>query len=543
MGQSKKLNKQPRSLSPLVLLSGISKSFDGKEVISQLDLTINNGEFLTLLGPSGCGKTTVLRLIAGLETVDAGHIMLDNQDITHVPAENRYVNTVFQSYALFPHMTVFENVAFGLRMQKTPAAEIAPRVTDALRMVQLEEFAQRKPHQLSGGQQQRVSIARALMNGGQVILADEPTGALDSHSGEEVMAILRQLRDRGHTVIIVTHDPLIAAQAERIIEIHDGKIVHNPPAQEKKREQGVDAAVVNTAPGWRQFASSFREALSMAWLAMAANKMRTLLTMLGIIIGIASVVSIVVVGDAAKQMVLADIRAMGTNTIDIHPGKDFGDDNPQYRQALKYDDLVAIQKQPWVNSATPSVSKSLRLRYGNIDIAVNANGVSGDYFNVYGMSFREGNTFNAVQQQDRAQVVVLDANTRRQLFPNKANVVGEVVLVGNMPVIVIGVAEEKPSMYGNSNLLQVWLPYSTMSDRIMGQSWLNSITVRVKDGVDSDQAEQQLTRLLTLRHGKKDFFTWNMDSVLKTAEKTTYTLQLFLTLVAVISWLSAASAL
>lgn len=373
------------------------------------------------------------------------------------------------------------------------------------------------------------------MNGGQVILADEPTGALDSHSGEEVMAILHQLRDRGHTVIIVTHDPLVAAQAERVIEIHDGKIVHNPLAQEKKREQGVTTAAVNMASGWRQFASSFREALAMAWLAMAANKMRTLLTMLGIIIGIASVVSIVVVGDAAKQMVLADIRAMGTNTIDIHPGKDFGDDNPQYRQVLKYDDLVAIQKQPWVNSATPSVSKSLRLRYGNIDIAVNANGVSGDYFNVYGMSFSEGNTFNTVQQRDRAQVVVLDANTRRQLFPNKANVVGEVVLVGNMPVIVIGVAKEKQSMYGNSNLLQVWLPYSTMSDRIMGQSWLNSITVRVKDGVNSDLAEQQLTRLLTLRHGKKDFFTWNMDSVLKTAEKTTYTLQLFLTLVAVIS--------
>ena len=123
MGQSKKLNKQPSSLSPLVQLAGIRKCFDGKEVIPQLDLTINNGEFLTLLGPSGCGKTTVLRLIAGLETVDSGRIMLDNEDITHVPAENRYVNTVFQSYALFPHMTVFENVAFGLRMQKTPAAE------------------------------------------------------------------------------------------------------------------------------------------------------------------------------------------------------------------------------------------------------------------------------------------------------------------------------------------------------------------------------------------------------------------------------------
>ncbi|MBF8846830.1 ATP-binding cassette domain-containing protein, partial [Escherichia coli] len=159
MGQSKKLNKQPSSLSPLVQLAGIRKCFDGKEVIPQLDLTINNGEFLTLLGPSGCGKTTVLRLIAGLETVDSGRIMLDNEDITHVPAENRYVNTVFQSYALFPHMTVFENVAFGLRMQKTPAAEITPRVMEALRMVQLETFAQRKPHQLSGGQQQRVAIA------------------------------------------------------------------------------------------------------------------------------------------------------------------------------------------------------------------------------------------------------------------------------------------------------------------------------------------------------------------------------------------------
>lgn len=138
MGQSKKLNKQPSSLSPLVQLAGIRKCFDGKEVIPQLDLTINNGEFLTLLGPSGCGKTTVLRLIAGLETVDSGRIMLDNEDITHVPAENRYVNTVFQSYALFPHMTVFENVAFGLRMQKTPAAEITPRVMEALRMVQLK---------------------------------------------------------------------------------------------------------------------------------------------------------------------------------------------------------------------------------------------------------------------------------------------------------------------------------------------------------------------------------------------------------------------
>ncbi|EAR8508423.1 spermidine/putrescine ABC transporter ATP-binding protein PotA [Salmonella enterica] len=226
MGQSKKLNNQPRSLSPLVLLSGISKSFDGKEVISQLDLTINNGEFLTLLGPSGCGKTTVLRLIAGLETVDAGHIMLDNQDITHVPAENRYVNTVFQSYALFPHMTVFENVAFGLRMQKTPAAEIAPRVTDALRMVQLEEFAQRKPHQLSGGQQQRVAIARAAVNKPRLLLLDESLSALDYKLRKQMQNELKALqRKLGITFVFVTHDQEEAlTMSDRIVVMRNGVI-------------------------------------------------------------------------------------------------------------------------------------------------------------------------------------------------------------------------------------------------------------------------------------------------------------------------------
>ncbi|EDH6754533.1 spermidine/putrescine ABC transporter ATP-binding protein PotA [Salmonella enterica] len=226
MGQSKKLNNQPRSLSPLVLLSGISKSFDGKEVISQLDLTINNGEFLTLLGPSGCGKTTVLRLIAGLETVDAGHIMLDNQDIPHVPAENRYVNTVFQSYALFPHMTVFENVAFGLRMQKTPAAEIAPRVTDALRMVQLEEFAQRKPHQLSGGQQQRVAIARAVVNKPRLLLLDESLSALDYKLRKQMQNELKALqRKLGITFVFVTHDQEEAlTMSDRIVVMRNGVI-------------------------------------------------------------------------------------------------------------------------------------------------------------------------------------------------------------------------------------------------------------------------------------------------------------------------------
>ena len=226
MGQSKKLNKQPNSLSPLVQLAGIRKCFDGKEVIPQLDLTINNGEFLTLLGPSGCGKTTVLRLIAGLETDDSGRIMLDNEDITHVPAENRYVNTVFQSYALFPHMTVFENVAFGLRMQKTPAAEITPRVMEALRMVQLETFAQRKPHQLSGGQQQRVAIARAVVNKPRLLLLDESLSALDYKLRKQMQNELKALqRKLGITFVFVTHDQEEAlTMSDRIVVMRDGRI-------------------------------------------------------------------------------------------------------------------------------------------------------------------------------------------------------------------------------------------------------------------------------------------------------------------------------
>jgi len=534
-------------MTALLDLNNIRRSYpsgDGQvEVLKGITLRINAGEMVAIVGASGSGKSTLMNILGCLDKPTSGTYRVAGTDVSLLSSDRlaqlrrEHFGFIFQRYHLLSHLTAAQNVEVPAVYAGTERKARLERAKALLTRLGLGERADYQPSQLSGGQQQRVSIARALMNGGQVILADEPTGALDSHSGEEVMAILHQLRDRGHTVIIVTHDPQVAAQAERVIEIRDGEIISNPPAKTEAATPANHDAIMTQAGGWRQFASRFQEALTMAWRAMAANKMRTLLTMLGIIIGIASVVSIVVVGDAAKQLVLADIRSIGTNTIDVYPGKDFGDDEPQYQQALKYDDLQAIQKQPWVKSATPAVSQNLRLRYGNIDVAASANGVSGQYFNVYGMTFSEGASFNDEQLKGRAQVVVLDSNTRRQLFPNKASVVGEVILVGNMPATVIGVAEEKQSMFGSSKILRVWLPYSTISGRIMGQSWLNSITVRVNEGYSSEQAEQQLTRLLSLRHGKKDFFVWNMDGVLKTAEKTTRTLQLFLTLVAVISLL------
>lgn len=211
--------------SPILTLSGVRKAFEQQDVLDDFDLTINDGEFFTLLGPSGCGKTTVLRLIAGFEQADAGSIYLAGEEIGGLPAEQRPVNTVFQSYALFPHMTVFDNVAFGLRMAKVAKDEVAPRVDEALSVVQLSEFARRRPHQLSGGQQQRVAIARAVVNRPRVLLLDESLSALDAKLRRQMQLELKQLqRHLGITFVYVTHDQEEAlSMSDRVLVMNAGR--------------------------------------------------------------------------------------------------------------------------------------------------------------------------------------------------------------------------------------------------------------------------------------------------------------------------------
>ncbi|MCF2570679.1 ABC transporter ATP-binding protein [Brevibacterium sp. UCMA 11754] len=207
-------------------VQGVKKVFGNNTAIERLDLSVRKGEFLSLLGPSGCGKTTLLRMIAGFEAPTDGAILLSGKDIVSLPPHRRPVNTVFQSYLLFPHMNIADNIAYGLKQAKTPKSEIAERVREVLALVQMEDFAGRKPEQLSGGQQQRIALARALVNRPQVLLLDEPMSALDRKLREEMQLELKRLHTRlDTTFVFVTHDQDEAlAMSDRIVVMYNGVI-------------------------------------------------------------------------------------------------------------------------------------------------------------------------------------------------------------------------------------------------------------------------------------------------------------------------------
>ncbi|WP_028576120.1 spermidine/putrescine ABC transporter ATP-binding protein PotA [Desulfomicrobium escambiense] len=215
-----------QSQAPVVRLRNVSKVYDGQHALRDVSLDVQRGEFLTILGPSGCGKTTILRLVAGFENSTSGSIAIDGRDVTGLPPERRNVNTVFQSYALFPHMNVFDNVAFGLRMKRRPADEIAREVGETLRLVQLEGFEGRMVGKLSGGQQQRVAIARAIINRPLVLLLDEPLSALDYRLRKQMQLDLKHLqRKLGITFVLVTHDQEEAfSMSDRVIVMNNGVI-------------------------------------------------------------------------------------------------------------------------------------------------------------------------------------------------------------------------------------------------------------------------------------------------------------------------------
>lgn len=537
---------------PLLQLDNITRQFRAGDqivtVLKGINLAINAGEMVAIVGASGSGKSTLMNILGCLDKPSSGTYRIagraTNQLIPDDLAELRreHFGFIFQRYHLLGDLTAENNVEVPAIYAGTERQKRKNRAIELLTRLGLDERTNYRPSQLSGGQQQRVSIARALMNGGQIILADEPTGALDKHSGQEVLKILKDLHQQGHTVVIVTHDMQIAEHAERIIEISDGNIIadrqsNSDQEQTAKTKKDVPSSSHHTKTnnGFIAQRDRFVDAFKMAILAMVSQRLRTFLTMLGIIIGIASVVSVVALGEGSRQKILADISSMGTSTLEVFPGNDFGDRKASAIQTLRASDADALRQQSYVHSVTPSVSTSTTFRVNNLSVTGTVNGVGEQFFDVRGYKLAQGMPFNISSVNSLSQEAVIDENTRDKLFGKQSNPVGQVILLGNLPARIIGVVEKQQSGFGSNENLTVWLPYTTVMNRMLGQSYLRSITVRVKDNVDLNVAEAGVTKLLTQRHGTQDFFIFNTDSIRQTIEKTTATMTLLVSMIAVIS--------
>ncbi|MEN3111688.1 MacB family efflux pump subunit [Uliginosibacterium paludis] len=532
--------------TPLLELRELCRDYPAGEgtlrVLDHVNLTIEAGELVAIVGASGSGKSTLMNILGCLDRPTEGSYRVAGRETGSLEPDElaelrrEHFGFIFQRYHLLSDLNARGNVEIPAIYAGRDRRERHARAEQLLARLGLSDRMHHKPGQLSGGQQQRVSIARALMNGGQVILADEPTGALDTHSGQEVMAVLKELHADGHTIIIVTHDLQVASHAHRIIEISDGVIT----ADRRKDDAPAPAARKDEHPApaaraWQAMRDRFGEAFRMAVVAMASHRMRTFLTMLGIIIGIASVVSVVALGKGSQESVLKNISAMGTNTIDVYPGAGFGDIRSARVQTLVSSDADALAEQSYVDSVTPAVSTSKTLVFENIAASGTVNGVGMQYFRVRGLEFAEGSAFDADSEKRSAQEVVIDENTRKALFAETRNVVGKVILLGSMPARIIGVTQKKESGFGNNDALNVWVPYTTAQNRLLGQRYLRSITVRVRDNVSTSAAEEGIKSLMLLRHGREDFYLFNTDSIRQTIEKTTQTMTLLISAIAVIS--------
>jgi len=534
----------PLETTALLELTALRREFPAGEetiaVLKDLNLRIHAGEMIAIVGASGSGKSTLMNILGCLDRPTTGSYrvagvetgQLDPDALAELRRE--HFGFIFQRYHLLTDLNALGNVEVPAVYAGKDSMARHNRAAALLTRLGMAERMRHKPGQLSGGQQQRVSIARALMNGGSVILADEPTGALDSHSGAEVMKILQELHAEGHTIILVTHDMHVAEHAQRIIEISDGEIV----ADRQVRPATVVPALSKPSAGSASWAAAwgrFTEAFHMAVLALRAHPLRSFLTMLGIIIGIASVVSVVALGEGSRQQVLKNISAMGTNTIEIFSGSGFGDQRAARVQTLVPGDADALARQVYVDSVTPTASSSATLRYGNVAVTGNINGVGEQYFRVKGVKLAEGRFFNAASIANLAQEVVIDDNSRKQLFPHTPNPVGEVVLLGSVPFRVVGVAQKSESGFGNTEALNVYIPYTAAMRRVLGQSYLRSITVRVSDDASTKAAEAGINRLLKQRHGVVDFYVLNTDTIRQTIESTTQVLTLLISAIALIS--------
>ena len=522
----------------LIEIEKLNKYFGEGEnqahILKDIDLSIAQGDFVAIIGTSGSGKSTLMNIIGCLDTASSGICRIDGKETQKMSSDElsdlrqRKFGFIFQRYNLLSALNANENVALPAIYAGMDSTSRKERANQLLAKLGLSDKTGNRPNQLSGGQQQRVSIARALMNGGEIILADEPTGALDSKSGETVLQILQDLHKEGHTIVMVTHDPNIAATASRIIEVKDGRIIRD----ERQKPYSEELKLTKQPHKNPRFFDQLTESFKMAISAIFAHKLRALLTMLGIVIGITSVISVVALGRGSQEQILANINSLGTNTMTIMNGTGFGDRRANLMKNLTISDAAMLAKQPYVDSTTPSSNLSATVIYGNTNVTGSANGVGEQYLNVKGMKMISGRFFSADEVTNAAQVIVIDQNTRKDLGLAMP-VEGKILLVDKKPLQIIGLAEESNNM--NQTSLKLWTPYTTLMQRISGEKSIDSLTVKVKDDVESQTAEKSITELLTAKHGKKDFFIMNSDTIKQTITSTTNTMTLLISSIALIS--------
>ena len=534
-----------RLAPPLIELRGLTKTYDSgglpTTVLRGVSLTIHAGEFVALMGPSGSGKTTLMNLIGCLDRASSGSYLFAGWDISRLDADELAVlrrhsfGFIFQRYNLIGTETATQNVEIPAIYAGLRRPERLSRAQALLGRLGLAERLDYRPNQLSGGQQQRVSIARALMNGAGVILADEPTGALDSASGAEVLAQLKQMHRSGHTVILVTHEPSVAALAERTIQLKDGRIVSDSGPVMRARPALLAGGLAEGEGG--RWLPDVVEAVKMALRALRSNLFRTVLTLLGIIIGVGAVVTMLALGEGSKRVVLSRIEAMGTDLLAVRRG---GQKlrSTEERAALMPADAEAIAELPGVLRSVPEYGSKVTLRFGDNDYATEGLGTSESYAAARNWQVTRGTFFSEADFQSYAPVVVLGWTVAQKLFPAGTDPVGQYVLIDKIPFQVVGVLGAKGASRSGGDLDDnVVMPLTTAKMRLFGRPYLHGITVQVADRNEMDAAEGAIHALLLARHGREDFHIRNMASLLETAAESQDTLTLLLGAIAAISLL------
>lgn len=525
----------------MIKLENISKTFKFGEneiyALKNINLTIQKGEFVAIIGQSGSGKSTLMNILGALDTPSSGSYFIDGREISRFDLDelamlrSKKFGFVFQRYNLISTLNSMQNVALSAVYAGVGKSVREAKANEILSDLGLGDKTRNLPNKLSGGQQQRVSIARALINGGEIILADEPTGALDSKSGIKVMEIIKNLHEKGHTIILVTHDPNIAKWANRIIEIKDGEILTDTKKSELKfelKEQNL--------PQKREISANFdrfKESFKMSISSIFAHKLRSILTMLGIIIGVMSVICVIALGKGSQEQIMSSIKRIGTNTIEIFPGSGFGDMRSGRIKTLTRDDASYLAKQNFLDYSTPNTNTSGVITYANKNINGSLRGGGKDSLAVNGITLQSGRTFSADDIENSRAVVIIDQNAKNELFADE-NPIGKTIFFNRRPLSIIGVAAPNDA-FGSSENVRIYAPYTSVINNITGDRYIHSITVKVKDDIDSQAAEERVKKLLSQKHGKSDFFTFNSDTIKQTVESTTQTMQLLIASIAAIS--------